>query len=173
MNSALVTIAKFSQTMLWVVGALFAADFAAILISVVRSGTADKDEGCVVNEALGSDSLDAIKSDAVVTGRYPAKKKVLLSRILLISDKSLVDGTATQSQRLMGHGVKLAFLLFWLAWVFGLLTLLPSNPAPALLMMILISIGFFRAFALMRKGRRDALRELGNRAVATRRRQGA
>ena len=173
MNSALVTIAKFSQAMLWVAGALFVADFAAIMISVVQGGRADKDQGCVVNEALGSDSLDAMKSDAAVTGRYPAKKKVLLSRSLLISDKSLLDGTATKSQHLMVHGIKLAFLLFWLAWVFGALTLLPSNPAPALLMIIFISIGFFRAVALMRKGRREALRELGKRVPATRRRQGA
>ncbi|MGC1650362.1 MAG: hypothetical protein WA741_31450 [Candidatus Sulfotelmatobacter sp.] len=162
MNSALVTIAKFSQTMLWVVGALFVADFAVIMISLVRSGTADKDEGCVVNEALGSDSLDAMKGDAAVTSRYPAKKKVLLSRSSFISDKSLVDGTATKSQRLIVYGIKLAFLLFWLAWVFGLLTLLPSNPAPALLMIVLISIWFFRAVALVRKGRQDALRKLGN-----------
>jgi hypothetical protein len=161
-NSALVTIAKFSQTMLWVAGALFVADFAAIMISVVRSGRADKDQGCVVNEALGSDSLDVMKSDAVVTGRYPAKKKVLLSRSLLISDKSLLDGTATKSQHLMVHGIKLAFLFFWLAWVFGALILLPSNPAPALLMLIFVSIGLFRAVALMRRGRQDALRKLGN-----------
>jgi hypothetical protein len=44
-NSLLVTIAKFRETMLWVVGALFVVDLAALIIVAVRSGTVDQEEG--------------------------------------------------------------------------------------------------------------------------------
>ena len=49
MNSLLVTIAKFSETMLWVVGPLFLADLVALMIVVFRSGTIDQEEGSVVD----------------------------------------------------------------------------------------------------------------------------
>jgi hypothetical protein len=165
-NSPLVTIAKFSQTMLWVVGALFVANFAAIIISIVRSGTVDQAEGRVVNEQvpLSGNDRNAMGGDVAVGGTGRAKKRVFLSRSAFISDESLVDGTATKSQRLIVHGIKLAFLLFWLLFVFGALSTLPSNPIAVLLMIIILSIWFFKAAAMMRKGRQAALRKLGKKA---------
>jgi hypothetical protein len=96
-----------------------------------------------------------------------------LSRSSFISDESLVDGTATKSQRLIVHGIKLAFFLFWLLFVFGMLSVLPSNPVAALLVIIILSIIFFRAAAMMRKGRRDALRKLKREAAPRKARQKA
>jgi hypothetical protein len=161
--------------MLWVVGAFFVANFAALMIVVVRRGTVDQEEGCVVNEQgpIIGDNLNAMGGHAVVAGRYLAKEKVLLNRSSFISDDSLVDGTATQNQRLIVHGIKLAFLLFWLLFVFGVLSTLPSNPVAVLLMILIMSIIFFKAAAMMRKGRQDALRKLGKKVAATRRRKGA
>jgi hypothetical protein len=168
-NSLIVTIAKFSETMLWVVGALFVADFAALMIVVVRSGKVDQEEGCVVNEQvpLSGNDRNAMGGDVAVAGTGQAKKRVFLSRSSFISDESLVDGTATKNQRLLVHGIKLAFLLFWLLFVFGVLSVLPSNPVAALLVIIIVSIIFFRAAAMIQKGRTDALRKL-KREVAPR-----
>jgi hypothetical protein len=168
-NSLLVTIAKFSETMLWVVGALFVADLAALIIVAVRSGTVDQEEGCVVNEQgpLSGNDRNAIGGDVAVAGTGQTKKRVFLSRSSFISDEALVDGTATKSQRLIVHGIKLAFLLFWLLFVFGVLSVLPSNPVAGLFIIIIMSIIFFKAAAMMRKGRTDALRKL-KREVAPR-----
>jgi hypothetical protein len=161
-NSLLVAIAKFSETMLWVVGALFVADFAALMVVVVRRGTMDQEEGCVVNEQvpLSGNNRNAMGGQIVVAGTGRAKAKIFLSRSSFISDESLVDGTATKSQRLLVHGIKLAFFLFWLLAVFGVLSVLPSNPVAGLLVIIILSVVFFKAAALMRKGRMDALRKL-------------
>jgi hypothetical protein len=161
-NSLLVTIAKFSETMLWVVGAFFVVDLAALIIVAVRSGTVDQEEGCVVNEQgpLSGDDRNAMGGDVTFAGTGQTKKRVFLSRSLLINDESLVDGTATKSQRLIVHGIKLAFLLFWLLVVFGMLSVLPSNPLAVLFVIIIMSIIFFQAAALVRKGRADALRKL-------------
>jgi hypothetical protein len=161
-NSLLVTIAKFSETMLWVVGALFVVDLAALIIVAVRSGTVDQEEGCVVDEQgpLSGDDRNAMGGDVTFAGTGQTKKRVFLSRSLFISDESLVDGTATKSQRFIVHGIKLAFLLFWLLVVFGMLSVLPSNPLAVLFVIIIMSIIFFQAAALVRKGRADALRKL-------------
>ena len=162
MNSLLVTIAKFSETMLWVVGPLFVADFAAVMIVVFRSGTVDQEEGSVVNEQVPLPGINRnpMGGPIVVAGTGRAKAKILLSRFSSISDDSLVDGTATKSQRLIVHGSKLAFLLFWLLVVFGMLSVLPSNPIAVLFVITIMNIIFFQAAALVRKGRRDALRKL-------------
>jgi hypothetical protein len=58
-----------------------------------------------------------------------AKERILLSRSEFISDKSLVDGTATKSERALVYGIKLFFFLFGLLFVFIGLSLLPSQPA--------------------------------------------
>jgi hypothetical protein len=85
--------------------------------------------------------------DVTFAGTGQTKKRVFLSRSLFISDESLVDGTATKSQRLIVHGIKLAFLLFWLLVVFGMLSVLPSNPLAVLFVIIIMSIIFFQAAA--------------------------
>jgi hypothetical protein len=168
-DSLLVTIAKFSGTMLWVVGALFVADFTALMIVIVRSGTVDQEEGSVVREQgplFGSDR-NPMGDEVMLPGTGQAKKRVFLSRSAFISDESLVDGTATTSQRLVVHGIKLAFLLFWLLIVLGVLRVLPSNPVAGLFFITIMSIIFFQAASLIRKGRREALRNL-KREVASR-----
>jgi hypothetical protein len=162
MNSLLDTIAKFSETMLWVVGPLFLADLAALIIIVLRSGTVNQEEGRVVDEQgpLFQDDRNAMGGEVTFAGTGQTKKRVFVSRSSFISDESLVDGTATKSQRLMVHGIKLAFLLFWLLVVFGMLSVLPSNPIAVLFVITIMSIIFFQAATLIRKGRADALGKL-------------
>jgi hypothetical protein len=43
--------------------------------------------------------------------------------------------------------------------IFGILTVLPSNPIAGLAGIAMFSIIFFKAVAVMRKGRADALRK--------------
>jgi len=162
MNSLLVTIAKFSETMLWVVGPLFLADLVALMIVVFRSGTIDQEEGSVVDEQgpLSTSDRNVLGGEVTFGGTGRTKKRVFVSRSSFISDDSLVDGTATKSQRLLVRGIKLAFLLFWLLFVFGVLSVLPLNPVAGLFVIIIMSIILFLAASLVRKGRRDALRKL-------------
>src|ERR1700675_1447856 len=105
--------------MLWVVGALFVADVTALIMFVVRSGTVDPEEGSVVNKQrpLSGSDRNAIGDEVTVAAQGRAKERVFLSRSSFISDESLVDGTATKSQRLVVRGIKLALLLFWLLFV--------------------------------------------------------
>jgi hypothetical protein len=162
LNSLLGTVAKFSETMLWVVGPLFLADLAALIIIVLRSGTVDQDEGCVVDEQgpLSQADRNAMGGDVTFAGTGQTKKRVFVSRSSFISDESLVDGSATKSQRFIVHGIKLAFLLFWLVVVFGMLSVLPSNPIAVLFVITIMSIILFQTATLVRKGRADALRKL-------------
>jgi hypothetical protein len=44
MTSFLMSVAKFSETMLWIGGTLFVADFTVLMIAVVRSGKVDQEE---------------------------------------------------------------------------------------------------------------------------------
>jgi hypothetical protein len=159
--SLLMSVAKFSETMLWIVGTLFVADFAALMIAVVRSGKVDQEEGRVVSEQmpLSGNVRNEMGGDVTVAGTGRAKKRIFLSRPAFISDESLVDGTATKYQRLIVHGIKLALFLFWLLFIFGILTVLPSNPIAGLAGIAMFSIIFFKAAALMHKGRADALRK--------------
>jgi len=161
MTSFLMSVAKVSETMLWIVGALFVVDFAALMIAVVRSGKVDQEEGHVVSEQmpLSGNVRNEMGGDVAVAGTGRAKKRIFLSRSAFISDESLVDGTATKYQRLIVHGIKLAFFLFWLSFVLGILTVLPSNPIAGLAFIAILSIIFFRAAAMIRKGRTDALRK--------------
>jgi hypothetical protein len=84
-NSLLVTIAKFSEMMLWIIGALFVVDFAALMIVVVRSGTVDREEGSVVNEQvpLSGNDRNAMGGDVAVGGTGQAKKKSFLEPVLV------------------------------------------------------------------------------------------
>jgi hypothetical protein len=92
-DSPLATVVNFSETAVWVFGALFVADFGAVIIYVYRSGNVDEEEGRVVTGRIPL-------SGNIVTGASWVKKKVLASRSAYVSDMSLVDGTATKSQRL-------------------------------------------------------------------------
>lgn len=142
MTSLLMSVAKFSETMLWIVGTLFVADFAALMIAVVRSGMVDQEEGRVVSEQmpLSGNVRNEVGSDVAVAGTGRAKNRIFLSRSAFISDESLVDRTATKYQRLIVHGIKLALFLFCLLVVFGILTVLPSNPIAGLAVIAIFSI---------------------------------
>jgi hypothetical protein len=168
-SSLLGKIATFSETMLWVVGPLFVAVLTAVIIVVVRRGTVDQEEGNVVNDQgpLSTADRNAMEQDLTVPVTGQTKERVFLSRSSFISDESLVDGTATKSQRLIVRGIKLAFFLFWLLFVFGVLSVLPSNPVAVLFMVTIMSIIFYLAASLVRKGRAEALRNL-KREVASR-----
>ena len=133
MNSLLIRVANFSGTMLWVTGFLLAANLVALMIVVVRRGKVDNDEGYVLKEQgpLTGNALNEMGGVVHVVGgagKYVAKEKILVSRSEFISDESLVDGTATKSERLKVQGIKLFFVLFWLLFVFIGLSLLPSEP---------------------------------------------
>jgi len=90
---------------------------------------------------------------------------------MFITDKSLVNGTATKAQRRLVFCIKLAAIFFWLAWVCGGVSLLPSNPAAGLALITLMSIGFFLSVRSVRKGRADALRKLQERHESRQARQ--
>jgi hypothetical protein len=169
LNSLLDTIAKFGETMLWVVGPLFLADLAALIIVVLRSCKVGQEEGRVVDEQapLFGDDRNGMGGDVTFAGTGQTKKRVFLSRSSFISDESLVDGSATKGQRLIVHGIKLAFLLFWLLVVFGMLSVLPSNPIAVLFVITIMSIILSQAATLVRKGRADAVGKL-KREVASR-----
>ncbi len=160
MHLTLAAIAKFSVRMLWVVGFLFVADFAAIILLVVRTGKVDQDEGRVATTGGGGNLLGAW-----------GKEKILVHRSEFISGESLVDGTATKSQRLLVHCFWLAFFLFWLLFVFIGLSLLPAQPIRGAFFVIVPSIGFFRAAVGMHKGHTDALRKLQARVARRKARQ--
>ncbi len=103
------------------------------MIVVVRRGKVDNDEGYVLKEQgpLTGNALNEMGGVVHVVGgagKYVAKEKILVSRSEFISDESLVDGTATKSERLKVQGIKLFFVLFWLLFVFIGLSLLPSEP---------------------------------------------
>jgi hypothetical protein len=142
-NLTLVTIAKFSQTMLWVVGFLMVADLASMTLIVLRIGKVDPEEGHVVTER-GSGSGGALNpvGGGFGGGRYVLKEKVFVSRSGYITDESLVDGTATKSERRLVHCAQLLFFLFWLLFVFIGLSLLPARPIEGAYFLILSTIGF-------------------------------
>ena len=166
MNSLLIRAASFSGTMLWVTGFLLAANFVALMIAVVRRGKVDNDQGRLLKEQgpLTANALSEMGSGVNVVvggGKYMAKEKILVSRSASISDHSLVDGTATKSERLMVQGIKLFFFLFWLLFVFIGVSLLPSEPVAGVVSVIGSTIFFAKAAWMMHKGRQDALRKLG------------
>lgn len=172
-NPALVSVAKFSEAMLWVVGVLFIANLTAICITVFRNGKTDKDAESTGNEnqPLAEDNLNTMGPRMVATSRYWGKRKVLFNRSSFISDEALVDGAATKNERLIVLGIRLFFLLFWLVFVFGGLSVLPTDPVPAVLLILIPSIWFFKAAAMMRKGRIDTLHKLAKRTAGARARQ--
>lgn len=165
MNSLLTRVANFSETMLWVTGFLLAANLVALMIVVVRRGKINNGEGRVLNEQgpLTGNALNEMCGGIHVVGgggRYVAKEKILVRRSGFISDESLVDGTATKSERLMVQGIRLFFVLFWLLFVFIGLSLLSSEPVVGAIFVIAPTISFAKAALMMRKGRQDALRKL-------------
>jgi len=111
--------------------------------------------GNALNQTGGVNSLGVSK--------YWGKEKILVDRSEFISDESLVDGTATKSQRLLVHCAQLAFVLFWLLFVFIGLSLVPAQPIQGAFFIIVPSIGFSMAAVGMYKGHRDALRKLQGR----------
>lgn len=167
MNLTLVTIAKFSATMVWVDGFLLAANLFAIVLMVVRTGNVDQDEGSVVTEhgTFNGNAMNPTGGgvNRLRIGKYVAKEKILVSRSAFISDESLVDGTATKSQRLLVHCAQLFFFLFWLLFVFVGLSLAPAQPIQGAWFVIVSTIGFSMAAVGMRRGRAEALRKLQRR----------
>jgi hypothetical protein len=165
MDSLLVTIAPYSMVAAAVFALLFVADLLAMMIYVSRSGKIDPEEGHVVteNRPLTTGGAARIGGTGAPGGRYWGKHKVFLSRSMFITDKSLVDGTATKAQRLLVRGMKLAAVFFWLAWVFLGLALLPSQPIFGATTIILLTGAFIQSVRSVRKGRADALRKLKER----------
>jgi hypothetical protein len=168
LNSLLITVASFSETAVWVFGALFVADLVLVMIYVYRIGNVDKAEGRIVTEhrPLSTSDWITMGGSGFIAGKYWGKHKVLVSRSTYITEMSLVDGTATKSQRLLVRGIQLAAFFFWLAWVFGALTLLPSIPALALVFLLFVTIWFLGGVRLVLKGRADALRQLKERRAS-------
>ena len=170
MDSLLVTVATFSEIAAYVFALLFVVDLLAMGIYVSRIGKVEPEEGHVVTQnrpLTASDSIELGGSGAP-GGRYWGKHKVFLSRSLFVTDLSLVDGTATNAQRRLVHGIKIAAILFWLAWVFGGLALLPSQPVLGMIFVVFITLMFIQSVRLVRKGRADARRKLLERQASRR-----
>jgi hypothetical protein len=158
----LIKVANFSAIAVWVVGVLFVLEFLAVCIYVYRAGTVGDDEGSVVTEQTRG-SASPFRSGGFIAGRNWSKRKILFSRSKCVSEMSLVDGTATKAERLFVHGVKLAFLLFWLAFVFGILTILPSQPGRAVPMLLIMLYCLYCGVRLFWKERAEALRKLAQK----------
>jgi hypothetical protein len=165
MDSLLVTVAPYSLVAAAVFGLLFVVDLLAMVIYVARSGKIDPEEGHVVteNRPLTTSDVATLGNTGAPGGRYWGKHKVFLSRSKYITDMSLVDGTATEAQRRLVRGIKLAAILFWLAWVSGGLALLPSEPIFGTTIIIFLTGMFIQSVRMVRKGRADALRKLKER----------
>jgi hypothetical protein len=103
-DALLIKVANFSESAVWVVGSLFVLEFVAVFYFVYRAGKPCKEEGRVVTEQMRG------RSGRLIGWRYWSKRRVLASRSMYISEMSLVDGTATKAERLIAHGIKLAFL---------------------------------------------------------------
>jgi hypothetical protein len=160
-DAFLTRVANFSETAMWVAGVLFVVAFVVVFIYAYRTTRADEDQGHVITKRA--------RLSGLMAGRYWSKSKVLLSRSGYISEMSSVDGTATKTERLIVHGVMVAFLLFWLAFVFGSLTLLPSETGVALAMLFIMFCIFYRAVTAIRRGRADALRKLAEKQARRKR----
>lgn len=165
MDSLLVTIAPYSMVAAAVFALLFVADFLAMMIYVSRRGKIDPEEGHVVteNRPLTTGDAATMGGTGAPGGRYWGKRKVFLSRSMFITDKSLVDGSATRAQRLLVRGMKFAAVFFGLAWVFLGLALLPSQPEFGATTIILFTGAFILSVRSACKGRADALRKLKER----------
>jgi hypothetical protein len=165
MYSLLVTVAPRSMVAAAVFALLFVVDLLAMMIYVSRSGKIDPEEGHVVteNRPLITSDVTILGGTGAPGGRYWGKHKVFLSRSTYISDVSLVDGTATEAQRRLVRGMKLAAILFWLASVFLGLALLPSEPIFGTTIIIVLTGMFIQSVRMVRKGRADALRKLKER----------
>jgi len=167
-DSLLLTVATYGEIAMYVVILLFAIDLLALSIYASRSGKIEPEESQLVteNRPLTAGDSAAMGGSGVPGGRYRGKHKVLASRSLFVSDMSLVDGTATKAQRRLVRGMKLAAIFFWLAWVFGELMLLPSQPILAAIFIMLLTYGFMMAVKSVRKGRADSLRKLQERQAS-------
>jgi len=165
MDSLVMTVAPYCLVAAAAFALLFVVDLVAMMIYVARSGNIDPDEGHVVTENRPLTASDAaiLGGTSGPGGRYWGKHKVFLSRSGYITDMSLVDGTATQAQRRLVGGIKLAAILFWLAWVFSGLALLASEPILGTTIIILFTGMFIHSARMVRKGRADALRKLKER----------
>ena len=73
MNSTLITIAKFTQTMLWMIGFLMVAMLAAITLIILRIGKVDPEEGRVVTERVPAPG--GISRAETGLGKFPAQKR--------------------------------------------------------------------------------------------------
>lgn len=168
MDSLLLAVSTFSEVAMYVVILLFVIDVLALCIYASRIGRIGAAEGQVVteNRPLTASDSAAMGGSGAPGGKYWGKHKVLASRSMFVSDMSLVDGTATKAQRRVVHGMKLAAILFWLAWVCGGLTLLPSQPIVGAILIILLTYGFVMAVKSVRKGRADSLRKLQQRQAS-------
>jgi hypothetical protein len=167
MESLLVTVAPYSLVAAAVFALLFVVDFVAIGLYVARSGKIDPEEGHVVTENRPLKSGDiAMGGTSAPGGRYWGKHKVFLSRSLFITDKSLVDGTATPAQRRLVNATKLAFVLFGLAWFCGGIAMLPSSTLGGLVFVSFATYWLIWTIRLDRKGRADARRKLKERQAS-------
>jgi hypothetical protein len=165
MDSLVVTVAPYSLVAAAVFGLLFVVDLLAMMIYVSRSGKIGPEEGHVVteNRPLTTSDVATMGGTGAPGGRYWGKHKVFLSRSTYITDMSLVDGTATNAQRRLAHGIQLGLVLFGLAFVCLAISLLPSQPVFGLLLAAGATYWLLMCIRLPMKGRADALRKLKER----------
>ena len=162
MDTFLTKVANFSEIAVWVTGVLFVLEFVAIFIYAYRTGMVDEEAGRVVTEQARL-SGSPLRGSRLIAGRYWLIRKVLVSRSGYISEMSLVDGTATKAKRVISRAIQLAFLLFWLAFLFGILALLPSEPGLALTLLFMWFWALYCGVTMIRRSRANALRRLAEK----------
>ena len=170
MQSIFETLATIGHRMIMVVGVLFVADLAAMIIYTIRKGTRsdddddDSSEGMTDSDgSLTADAAGTLASDQqLVAANYKTKKKTLIQQSGFVSDDSLADGTATAAERMMVHGIQVFFVLFWLLFVSAGMIGMKSNPL-AVFLIIVPTIWFLGNVRSWRKDAASAKKRVQSR----------
>ena len=168
MQSIFETLATIGHRMIIVVGVLFVADLAAMIIYTIRKGTPNDDDdspdGMTDSDgSLTADAAGTLASDQqLVAANYKTKKKTLIQQSGFVSDDSLADGTATAAERMMVHGIQVFFVLFWLLFVSAGMIGMKSNPL-AVFLIIVPTIWFLGNVRSWRKDAASAKKRVQSR----------
>lgn len=123
-------------------------DGLALVIYVIRHGASDGEDG--KTEIVGR-PMSPVWLKGFGTWRGRSRRRILASHSDSISYKSLADGTATPTERLVVVGIKVFIVCFVLVWLgLGLLTL--EDKPWVLLMAIVVCVWAFNWFRSAHKG---------------------
>lgn len=152
--------ASLGKWILALAGTIFVADMIALVVYTIRNGESDESEGKVVADDR---PLMPPPVAGPTTMTAWTKRKVLLSKGGIITDDSLVDGSATFAERLAVLGIIVAVTSFFLLFVGASLLLLPFS----LFILAIPAIFYYNFTRAAWRGRQRA-----KRRFAARRRRG-